>query len=280
MIHRFLFVILLSLSSLYGSQEIAKISDDDLSRHDKDLIIEQALMIHLSPTDTIVSDEVSYIEKEAWQKVAEAHYEEAIEIVTKGLQTHPTSFALQSFLACLLGDCSAITPEPLKERMVKQSKELFTLLMHQVKEQSAPIYFFFMNEYYFRFALYEDQYKLGIARVEYYWQSDEFASEGYRGYYSQGVGAARYARVCLEQGDRSLAIDYAQKAIVAWAQYFTYRNNYYNSYVHYALALGILGYKDEMMRALARSASLIKKDMDYFEFKEVIDFVNNYSDKV
>lgn len=57
------------------------------------------------------------------------------------------------------------------------------------------------------------------------------------------------------------------------AQYFTYDHNYYNSYVHYALALGILGYEDEMMKALQRSADLIHKDLSYTEFKDVTDFV-------
>jgi len=62
------------------------------------------------------------------------------------------------------------------------------------------------------------------------------------------------------------------KAMVSWAQYFTYKNDYYNAYVHYAIALGVLGYKEEMMRALLRSASFINKDLTYFEFKEIIDF--------
>jgi hypothetical protein len=43
--------------------------------------------------------------------------------------------------------------------------------------------------------------------------------------------------------------------------------------VHYALALGILGHTEEMYRALQRSASIIGRDLEYHEFKEVIDFV-------
>ena len=54
-------------------------------------------------------------------------------------------------------------------------------------------------------------------------------------------------------------------------QHFTHENDYYNSYVHYALALGILGYRTEMLRALQRSAQLINKDLTYHEFTEVID---------
>lgn len=38
-----------------------------------------------------------------------------------------------------------------------------------------------------------------------------------------------------------------------------------------------IGYKEDMMRALELSASIIKRDLDYFEFKEVIDFINKTS---
>ncbi len=65
-----------------------------------------------------------------------------------------------------------------------------------------------------------------------------------------------------------------QKALVALAQYFSYENDYYNSYVHYALALEIIGYKEEMMRALQLSASIINRDLSYHEFKEVINFID------
>ena len=79
----------------------------------------------------------------------------------------------------------------------------------------------------------------------------------------------------IKQGNSILAAEYAQKAVIAWAQYFTYDNTHYNPYVHYALALGILGNRVEMMRALERSASLINKDLGYFEFKGIIDFVES-----
>lgn len=108
-----------------------------------------------------------------------------------------------------------------------------------------------------------------------YWGTPEYSTRiGASAYYNQGVGAAYFAKQLLQAGNRQQALEYAQKAAIAWGQYFSLENDYYNPYVHYGLALGILGQKDEMMRALRRGAELIKRDLNYTEFKDVIDFIN------
>ncbi|MFI5333390.1 MAG: hypothetical protein ACHQVS_04815 [Candidatus Babeliales bacterium] len=244
-----------------------------LSRTEKDTIIEQALTIELPETTTAISEEANKIDDKAIEKVHESQYEQAIAILLSGLKKFPHDFTLQSDLAALLGDCSEITSSPLKERMVQKAKELFDRLLQEAEKQPKDVFYPFKNEYCYRLGMYREQYELGLERVNHYWGTPTWNSIGYKGYYSQGVGAANYARKLIEQGNKPLALDYAQKAIVAWAQYFSYDNTYYNAYVHYAYALGILGYKEDMMRALERSASIIKKDLSYFEFKEVIDFV-------
>lgn len=277
---KFLLVTLVALSvcdmamGMSGSSQTDFTSaNTELSRSDKDVIIVQALDLKLPSTDKIILQEVDETQKRIEEKVSESNYEEAIEITFSALTRYPKNFALQSELAALLGDCSEVTPQPLKDRMVQKSKALFDRLINEVDGQPKSVFYPFKNEYFYRFAKYRDQYELGQIMVEDYWETDEFNSVGRKGYYSQGVGATNYARVLLEKDNKPLALHYAQKAVVAWAQYFSYTNDYYNAYVHYALALGILGYKQEMMRALAKSASLIKRDMDYFEFKEVIDFI-------
>ena len=98
--------------------------------------------------------------------------------------------------------------------------------------------------------------------------------KGWGGYYSQGVGASNYAYKLYQAGNRALAMVYAQKALVAWAQCLSYDNNYYNAYVHYGLTLGILGDKTEMLRALQRGAELIHQDLTYPEFKKVIELID------
>ena len=159
--------------------------------------------------------------------------------------------------------------------MLTKAKELFDKLLKEAPSQPKEKYYPFKNEYYFRLTMYKEQYELGQEIVAHYWGKETWKRAGGNGYYYQGVGAARYARKLIDQGNKGLAFEYARKAIVSWAQYFSYENNYYNAYVHYALALGILGHKEEMMRALLRSASILKRDLSYQEFKEVIDFVNS-----
>ena len=249
----------------------------EMSQNEKNVIIKKAITFVLPPTNSnqLSEQEVQHIQETITNKVYECHYEEAIDITLSGLEKFPQSFALQADLAALLGDCSEITPNPLKEKMLQRSKELFAKLLQEVENQPQNIFYSFKNEYYFRHALYREQYELGQMRVKNYWNTQDWNTQGVNGYYCQGVGAARYAQKLLEQKNKTLAFDYAQKALVAWAQYFSYKNDYYNAYVHYALALGILGYKEEMIRALQKSASIINKDFEYFEFKEIINFINN-----
>jgi len=266
------FLLILTLLTAYTKL------DAEISRGEKNAIIEKALSFALPSTNNQpISPEIDYITEAITNKVYECHYEEAINITLSSLEKFPQNFSLQSDLAALLGDCSEITPSPLKEKMLQRSKELFAKLLQEVEDQPKDIFYSFKNEYYFRHALYREQYELGQMRVKDYWKTQKWNTIGVNGYYCQGVGAARYAQKLLEQKNKTLALNYAQKAVVAWAQYFSYQNYYYNAYVHYALALGILGYKEEMMRALQKSASIINKNFDYFEFKEIIDFINKFS---
>jgi hypothetical protein len=261
---------------VYHSKQIPVHSDKiEISRSDKDKIIERALALELPPTNTGISDEANAVSKEAMKKVHECEYEKSIEITVSGLKKFPQDFTLQSDLAALLGDTSEITPETLKSRMLEKSKEMFDRLLVEAEGQPKEAYYPFKNEYFYRSKMYREQYELGIKGVADYWGTDKWKSNGVKEYYYQGVGATYYAKQFLMNGSKKHALAWAQKALVAWAQYFSYENDYYNSYVHYALALGILGYKEEMMRALERSASLIKKDLNYHEFQEVIQFIKS-----
>jgi len=49
----------------------------------------------------------------------------------------------------------------------------------------------------------------------------------------------------------------------------SFKADYYNAYVHYALALGILGRNGDMETALAKSARLSGKPRSYREFEEI-----------
>lgn len=107
--------------------------------------------------------------------------------------------------------------------------------------------YLFLNEYYYRYKLHQEQYENGLSAIE--WYAIHAKEQLFRGYYFQGVGAANYAKQLIQKGEKELACEYADKAIISWAQHFSHKNDYYNSYVHYGLALGILGHEQEMMRA-------------------------------
>ena len=239
--------------------------------------LERILTTSLSTTNAIVIQESQECLDALRVKVREAHYKEAILIVMSYLERFPESFAIQSYFAALTGDYSELTPEPFKQQLIDNAKNIFNRLRQESIHQSKDALCLFTNEYCYRFALYKEQYENGLETVAHYWESPEKLTCGLKGYYYQGVGAANYAKVLFQQGDNALATEYAHKAVIAWAQYFSYKNDYYNAYVHYALALGVLGYKEEMMKALKHSAELINRDLDYQEFKDVIEVFENRS---
>jgi hypothetical protein len=240
-----------------------------------DLLLADCLLaLHLEKSDTVECDEADAMERGVFQKIQAGDYYAAVEAILAGLDRFPTNFGLQARLASLIGDYAGNFDEPLKEQLIQKSKAVFDTLLGEVDNQSKRESYFFKNEYYYRFGLYKNQYELGMQKLADYWGTPEWNNRiAGSCYYVQGVGAANYARQLLIAGDEQLAFEYAQKAVVAWSKYFTYENDYYNAYVHYALALGILGHKEEMMRILLRSASMINKDLHYCEFKEVINFI-------
>ena len=124
-----------------------------------------------------------------------------------------------------------------------------------------------------------------IMKNEYYYQTKQFKKQFYLGVhsykrsgdkydmYSAGVGAANYALELANKHNKRMAFLWAKKAIESWEIYFEINKNYYNAYVHYALAFGILGEEKKMMKALKTSAKLCKKDLSYREFTETIEAV-------
>jgi hypothetical protein len=239
------------------------------------LSIPAVLEITLFPTDEETNQEIADICLKWFSQVKANNYLEAIEILYQGLKKYPHSFALQTRLAAVIGDYAGQFSGSEQELLLKKSVQIFQKLYKEVDSQSKREQFYFKNEYNYRFALYKEQYENGVAMINYYFDQLDMSSYGYKGYYFQGVGAANYAKQLLMKHNEKLAKQFAEKALVAWAQYMTYCNNYYNAFVHYGLALGILGYNQEMRRALQQGAALINVDLNYYEFKEIIDFIQS-----
>jgi hypothetical protein len=236
-------------------------------------VIDRALHLSLLPTNAIATQDARTICDQAIEQVIACNYEEALKIIIEGLETFPHNFRIQSYFATLLGDHSENFTGEIKEKMEQKAKDIFNKLMKELGKQSLAEKYQFKNEYFFRFAEYKNQYENGLEMISHNKQGLSIIN----GYYYQGVGAAHYAKQLFIENQKKLAMEYAQKALVAWAQYFSYENDYYNSYVHYALALFILGYKEEMLRALQRSATLINRDLTYHEFAEIIHFSEKHT---
>lgn len=240
-------------------------------------IVDRALDITLQPSDKNTSQAVSSITQKTIEHVMACDYEKALEIILLGIEQFPHSFRLQHWFATLLGDHSENFTEIVKENMEKKSKECFIKLMNEIEDQEISDIYRFKNEYFFRFADFKNQYQNGIEMVSY---CNEKSLSVVNGYYYQGVGAAYYSKQLLIENEKELALEYAQKSLAAWEHYFSYENDYYNSYVHYALALGILGYSQKALQALQHSAQLISRDLTYHEFTEVIEFLEQYAQRI
>jgi hypothetical protein len=121
------------------------------------------------------------------------------------------------------------------------------------------------NEYFYQTKQFKKQYELGIT---YYKRTGEKHH-----LYSSGVGGANHALELARVGKTKQADNWAKKSIEAWNIYFQYNKKYYNPYVHYGLAWGILGEKKKMMKALKDSSKRCGKPMSYKEFSEVIKWI-------
>lgn len=196
----------------------------------------------------------------AWRAIMDADYQKAIKILTPVYEKYPRDFRVINFYASTLADYGECQPENERKRLKKRGCELLYGLLKRLRGMSRELGYSTRNEYYYHSAQHNKQYHLGVECVR--------AGEK-RGYYSQGVGAAWHAFGHAKNGRNSLAEMWAKRSVVAWKNYFKFKADYYNAYVHYALALGILGRTKDMEDALAKSAKLSGKPKSYREFEEV-----------
>jgi len=202
----------------------------------------------------------------AWEHVKSADYKKAFQIIEKALKIWPDDFLILADYACILGDYAESRSSLLCQKYKRKACEIFKGLMRQLRGKSDNVVAYVLNEYYYHSGQRKKQYSHGVKTV----------SKGLkaRGYYSQGVGAAWHASELARNRSAHWAHFWAKRAIKAWERYFGIERDYYNSYVHYALALGIMGRFNDMEKALLRSGKLSGKPQSYKEFEEVRDIIN------
>jgi len=198
----------------------------------------------------------------AWKAIQVADYRKAIGILERVYRKYPKDNRVISFYASTLADYGYSLPPARQEALRKRACILLKGLLTRLRGANPRLAYSARNEYYYHSRQHDKQYRLGV----------EIVQKGNRhAYYSQGVGAAWHAYPHAKAGRWYLARLWARRAVLAWESLFKFHDKYYNSYVHYALALGILGRTKEMEAALARSARLSGKPKTYREFTEVRD---------
>lgn len=196
----------------------------------------------------------------AWKAIQAAEYRKAIDILTPVYKKYPKDPRVVSFYASTLADYGYSLPPVRQESLRKRACVLLGGLLKRLRWADRTLAYSTRNEYYYHSKKHDKQYALGV----------EFVRAGNkRAYYSQGVGAAWHAYGHAKAGRGYLAGLWAKRAVLAWENLFKVNNKYYNSYVHYALALGLLGRFKDMEAALNRSARLSGKPKSYQEFKEI-----------
>lgn len=242
--------------------------------------VQRLKAVQLQPVDTFIQTPQVYelIEKAHAHIAIKGNYQKALEIIIDGLDVYGNDWYLQAFFGSVVRFYAGAFTGQQRDDMIEVSQQCFTKLNYELFALSYTDMLYFTNEYAWSFGLYQEQYQAGVDLIDYCWDQRlqrPIHHSGYKGYCWQGLGATYYAQQLYEQGDYDLAYEWAEKAVVAWAQYLSYKNDFYGVYVHYGLALGILGYHDEMMKALERGAKLIQKDLNFFECKNVINWVDS-----
>lgn len=198
--------------------------------------------------------------KAAWQAVMNADYEKAIGILSPAYKKYPKAINIAETYAMVLGDYAEFVGGARLKPLKKRSCALLGGLLKRMRGMRWEFVISTRNEYYYHSAQFDKQYALGLESV---------AGGNQWGYYSQGVGAANHAYMHAENGRKRFAELWARRAISAWDKFLKFKGDYYNAYVHYALAHGILGRVKEMEAALEKSARLSQKPPSYREFADV-----------
>jgi len=198
--------------------------------------------------------------KKIWEAVEDAEYGRAMSLLTPLYRKYPRDFKVAKTYAMVLGDYAESLGGARGKALKARSRVILRGLLRKLGNIRWEWNIAARNEYYYHTGQFRKQYFLGR----------EAAAGGHAwGHYGQGVGAANYAYAHAAAGRRGLAGMWARRAVKAWEDFFKYKADYYNAYVHYALALGILGRTGDMDSALKKSARLSGKADSYREFAEV-----------
>lgn len=210
---------------------------------------------------------------ECWDYVEKADYQKATACAKKGLKLYPDDTVVTFTYYSIMADYALSNKSKKFQAMHKVAVAGMKKLLKKTSGQGISKNFkkVMKNEYFYQTKQFIKQYELGTT---YYKRTGEKHH-----LYSSGVGGANHALALARTGKTKQADSWAKKSIEAWDIYFQFDKKYYNPYVHYALAWGILGDKKKMMKALNDSSKRCGKPLSYKEFVEVIEWVEEIERK-
>ena len=148
----------------------------------------------------------------------------------------------------------------------KKAASKLRKLLQKMKGVSARLRRSAKNEYYWFSKQPYKQYRLGLDDVK---RGDRSA------YYSCGVGAAMLAKKYAFEGKVGLCYRWAKISERSWLRYFKVVPDWYNSYLFYAMSLGLQNRLSEMGQALDRGcqiSGLTRRDPIFRKFED--DVIN------
>src|SRR5690606_26878672 len=201
--------------------------------------------------------------------VLNAKYEEALNLSKKAQILFPDVPLVTLDYFTIMADCGSIIGGAKGRRLHENGTKGLQSLLNKIRSFGPEERVYVKNEVYFQTKQFKKQYELGIKEFK--------KSKNRINFYSAGVGAAWYANEMFKKGQIKRCRSWAKKSVDAWKKYFEYRKDYYNPYVHYALALGFLGRIKEMEQSLENAMKLSKKPEDFVEFKEVREIIELFN---
>lgn len=202
------------------------------------------------------------------QLMNRADFKAARKLMEKAVKKFPDSIDILYNLATATGDDLENTSPNQIQKNYKKAASILKNLIPRIRNRSIEFQISVRNEYFWFSAQPRKQYHLGIEMVSRGWP---------KAYYCQGVGAIMVCEKYLKEKRFTLGIKWAQKAELAFKEYFLVNKNNYNSYCWYAKSLGYQGRLKEMEIALRKGAKVAHKPISFFEFEDVRKCVQQFN---
>lgn len=206
--------------------------------------------------------------KKVSEAIRVANYKRGYILAGKALKLFPEQPLAELDYYTIMADYGAVMGGSEGRRLHKRGTKGLCRMIKKIRSFDEEDRSFVKNEVYFQTRQFKKQYELGISEYK--------KTKNLRCFYSSGVGAAWYANDMFKKRQIKRCQSWAQKSVDAWEKFWGYRKDYYNAYIHYALALGFLGRTSEMEKALKTAQKISKKPASFSEFANIRNIIKNF----